>query len=210
MGRLRVSDHPGRQGVDLITRHLVWTMTTDLNDSALLIIDVQRGLDDPALGRNRNNPQAEANMARLLAEWRRRERPVIHVRHSSVDPHSPLRPGLPGHAFKEEVRPLEREEQFDKTVNSAFVGTGLADHLRSREISSLVVVGLTTDHCVSATTRNAADLGFDVTLVADATATFERQDHEGAIHPAEAVHKVNLASLKGEFCRVRCTEELLS
>ena len=181
-----------------------------MNNAALLIIDVQKGLDDPALGRNRNNPQAEANMALLLSEWRRRNRPVIHIRLCSIEAHSPLRPGLPGHAFKDEVQPLAGERQFDKSVNSAFVGTGLAVHLQGREISSLVVVGLTTDHCVSATTRNAADLGFDVTLVADATATFERQDHEGVIHPAEVVHKVNLASLKGEFCRIRSTEELLT
>lgn len=180
------------------------------NNAALLLIDVQKGLDDPALGRNRNNPQAEANMARLLARWRRDNGPVVHVRHASVEPHSPLRPGLPGHDFKEEVRPLAVEKQFVKSVNSAFIGTGLEDHLRGLEISSLVVVGLTTDHCVSATTRSAADLGFDVILVSDATATFERQDHEGVIHPAAVVHNVNLASLKGEFCRVRSTEELLS
>ena len=154
-----------------------------MNNSALLIIDVQKGLDDPALGRNRNNPQAEANMALLLSEWRKRNRPVIHIRHCSVEPHSPLCPGLPGYAFKEEVRPQAGEKRFDKSVNSAFVGTALADYLRGREISSLVVVGLTTDHCVSATTRNAADLGFEVTLVSDATATFERQDHEGITHP---------------------------
>ena len=184
--------------------------TIDMNNTTLMIIDVQRGLDDPALGRNRNNPQAEANMALLLSEWRSRNMPVIHVRHCSLEPHSPLRPGLPGHAFKEEVRPLAGEKQFDKSVNSAFVGTGLEEHLRGRDLSSLVVAGLTTDHCVSATIRNASDLGFDVTLVSDATATFERQDHEGVIHPAEVVHNVNLASLKGEFCRIRSVRELLS
>ena len=181
-----------------------------MDNTALLIIDVQKGLDDPALGRNRNNPQAEANMALLLSEWRRRNRPVIHIRHCSAELCSPLRPGLSGHAFKEEVLPLAGEKQFDKSVNSAFVGTALADHLRGRDISSLVVAGLTTDHCVSATTRNAVDLGFEVILVSDATATFERQDHAGFTHPAEVVHKVNLASLKGEFCVIRTTEELLS
>ena len=181
-----------------------------MNNTALMIIDVQKGLDDPALGRNRNNPQAEANMALLLSEWRRRNLPVIHIRHCSVEPHSPLRPGQPGHAFKEEARPLADEKQFDKSANSAFVGTGLEEHLRGRDLSSLVVVGLTTDHCVSATTRHASDLGFDVTLVPEATATFERQDHEGVIHPAEVVHRVTLASLKGEFCRIRSIRELLS
>ena len=182
----------------------------DMNHAALLIIDVQKGLDDPALGRNRNNSQAEANMARLLAAWRKGNGPVVHIRHASVEPYSPLRPGSPGHEFKDEVKPQAGEKQFVKSVNSAFIGTGLEGHLRGLEISSLVVLGLTTDHCVSATTRNAADLGFDVTLVSDATATFERQDHAGVVHPAEIVHNVNLASLKGEFCRIRSTGELLS
>ena len=55
-----------------------------METTALLIIDVQKGLDDPALGRNRNNPQSESSMARLLAQWRRRQRPVIHVRHCAA------------------------------------------------------------------------------------------------------------------------------
>lgn len=181
-----------------------------MNNATLLLIDVQKGLDDPALGRNRNNPRAEANMALLLSQWRRHNMPVVHVRHCSVEPHSPLRLGLPGHAFKDEVRPLAEEKQFDKSVNSAFVGTGLEEYLRGQDVSSLVIVGLTTDHCVSATTRSASDFGFHATLVSDATATFERQDHEGVIHSAEVVHNVNLASLNGEFCCVRATEEMLS
>ena len=180
-----------------------------MNKTALLIIDVQKGLDDPALGRNRNNPRAESNMARLLSEWRRRQQPVIHVRHGSVEPDSPLRPGLPGHAFKEEVQPLPGEKQFDKSVNSAFVRTGLDEYLRSQETSALVIVGLTTDHCVSASTRTASDLGFHVTLVSDATATFERQDHDGRLHSADDVHNINLASLNGEFCTIRSTEDML-
>lgn len=180
----------------------------DVNKTALLIIDVQKGLDDPALGNNRNNPHAESNMALLLSEWRQREQPVVHVRHCSTEPGSPLRPGLPGHAFKEEVRPLPAEKQFDKTVNSAFVGTGLERWLRDAGIRSLVVVGLTTDHCVSATTRTASDLGFQVTLVSDATATFERRGNDGRVYPAELVHTVNLASLRGEFCVIRPTKEV--
>ena len=180
-----------------------------MNKTVLLIIDVQKGLDDPAVGRNRNNPQAESNMALLLSEWRRREQTIIHVRHCSTEPGSPLRPGLPGHEFKEEVRPLPAEKQFDKSVNSAFVGTGLEQWLRDGGIRSLVVVGLTTDHCVSATTRSASDLGFQVTLVSDATATFERRGHDGRVYPAEHVHNINLASLRGEFCSVRSAREVL-
>ncbi len=179
-----------------------------MRKTALLVIDVQKGLDDPSLGK-RNNPEAEANMARLIAAWREEERPLIHVKHNSTQPNSPLRPELPGNAIKDEVRPLPGEKLFSKTVNSAFIGTGLEAYLREQGISSLVIVGLTTDHCVSASTRMASDLGFDVTLVADATAAHERVGYDGVLYSAEDIHKINLVSLDGEFCTVRSTEEIL-
>jgi nicotinamidase-related amidase len=176
---------------------------------ALIVIDVQRGLDDPSWGR-RNNPGAESNIARLLAAWRQRARPVIHIRHCSVAPNSPLRPELPGNAFKAEAQPLTGEKQFSKSFNSAFIGTGLAQYLEAQGISALVMVGLTTDHCVSTSVRTAADLGFEVTLIADATATFAREGHDGVLYSAEDIHNISLASLNGEFCKVRSTEEVLA
>ena len=175
---------------------------------ALLVIDVQKGLDDPSLGK-RNNPDAEANIALLLSEWRKHELPIIHIRHCSVEPNSPLRPELPGNEFKEEAQPLPEEKQFSKSVNSAFIGTELEKHLQEHDISSLVIVGLTTDHCVSASTRMAADLGFDVTLISDATAAHEREGFDGVLYSADDIHKINLVSLDGEFCIVRSTEEVL-
>jgi nicotinamidase-related amidase len=179
-----------------------------LHDTALLVIDVQKGLDEPRLGR-RNNPDAEANMAALLAAWRARGLPVVHVHHDSVQPDSPLRPGLPGNEVKDEVRPLPAEAQFRKSVNSAFIGTGLEAYLQQRGLTSLVVGGLTTEHCVSTTVRMAANLGFDVTLIDDATAAFEHRGRNGEMHSADAVHRVNIASLDGEFCAVRTTAQLL-
>jgi nicotinamidase-related amidase len=175
---------------------------------ALLVIDVQKGLAEPSLGQ-RNNPQAESNMASLLAAWRERGMPVIHLRHCSTEEHSPLRPELPGNAFKDEVKPHGDESVFSKTVNSAFIGTGLESHLRSAAIDKLVIIGLTTDHCVSASTRMASDLGFEVTLISDATAAFERIGYDGNHYSGEQIHRVNLVSLDGEFCRVRSTEEIL-
>jgi nicotinamidase-related amidase len=175
---------------------------------ALLIIDVQKGLSAPSLGL-RNNPDAEINIAALLASWREQRRPVVHIRHCSVKPASPLRPELPGNAYKDEVKPLVGEKEFTKTVNSAFVGTGLEQYLRESGISALVIAGLTTDHCVSASTRSASDLGFEVTLVSDATAAFERNGYDGVHYSGEQIHRVNLVSLDGEFCRVVSTSELL-
>ncbi len=176
---------------------------------ALLIIDVQQGLDDPARGA-RNNPDAEANVARLLTAWRERELPRVFVRHCSVEPDSRLRPELPGNAWKPEVAPQPGETEITKTTNSAFVGTGLDARLRADGIDALVVAGLTTDHCVSASVRSASDLGFDVTLVTDACAAFERSGYDGEHYSGEQIHRVSLVSLDGEFCRLRDTAAVLA
>jgi nicotinamidase-related amidase len=177
-------------------------------DTALLVIDVQQGLDDPRLGA-RNNPDAEQRIADLLAAWRASGRPIIHVQHLSLEPQSPLREDRPGHAFKIEALPEAGEPVFRKHVNSAFIGTDLEAHLRANGIEKLVVVGLTTDHCVSSTVRMAENLGFTVTVVGDATASFERRGPDGTLYSADLVHGVALATLNGEFATVRNARDIL-
>ncbi len=177
--------------------------------AALLVIDVQQGIDDPRCGA-RNNPDAERRIAELLAAWRAAGCPVVHVQHLSLDAGSPLCEDVPGHAFKAEALPLAGEPVFRKHVNSAFIGTGLEAHLRSNGIGALVMVGVTTDQCVSTTARMAANLGFDVTVVEDATATFERLGPDGIRYSADIMHRVELASLHDEFAKIRSAREVLA
>ncbi len=181
---------------------------TDLNTSVLLVIDVQVGID-ALFSSERNNLDAESNIQKLINNWRERGVEIIHVKHNSTAADSPLRPGQAGNDFKPEGLPLATEQLFEKTVNSAFIGTGLEAYLKERGVTDLVIVGLTTDHCISTSTRMAGNLGFDVSLVSDATATFGRTAPDGEAYSAEQVHKVNLLSLHDEFCRVVTTEEVL-
>jgi len=177
--------------------------------SALLVIDVQQGFDDGEHWGSRNNPGAEERISELLEDWRTRGEPVIHVQHLSSDPDSPLHPGKPGVEFKSVARPLPGEWIVTKQVNSAFVGTDLHAYLQERGIRTLIVVGLTTDHCVSTTARMADNFGYQVYVVRDATATFDRRGPEGGHFTAELMHETALVSLHGEFARVVSTKEVL-
>lgn len=177
--------------------------------AALIVIDVQKGLDEPYWG-TRNNPQAEQNMARLLAAWRARGWPIYHIHHQSKNPRSPLRPNYVGNEIKEIVQPQPGEPVLPKRENSAFIGTDLEARLHAAHQTHVVLVGLTTDHCVSTTARMAANLGFATTVVADATATFDRASPLTARHfTADEIHEAALTSLSDEFARVVDTATLL-
>lgn len=177
--------------------------------TALIIIDVQDGFKQPVWGR-RNNPHAEENIALLLAEWRKHQRPIYHVQHMSTTPNSPLRPDTAGNKIQQIVAPLDGEPVIQKTVNSAFIGTDLEARLQEDGVMAVVIVGLTTNHCVETSTRMAGNLGFNTFIVEDATATFDRIGHDGTHYSAETIHAVSLASLHGEFATVVTTANLLN
>jgi nicotinamidase-related amidase len=157
----------------------------------------------------RNNPDAEQVVASLLAYWRRRKWPVIHVRHDSRDPRSHYFPGQPGNDFKPGMAPGPGEDVIVKRTNSAFIGTDLEARLRSGGYSALVVAGVITNNSVEASVRMAGNLGFDTWLVEDGCFTFGRDDWSGAWRSAEEIHALSLANLDGEYCTVIRSSTLL-
>jgi nicotinamidase-related amidase len=176
--------------------------------AALIVIDVQQAFLDPRWG-ERNNPQAESNIARLLEAWRNSGRPIRHVVHDSLEPNSLLRAGLPGNGIQAAAAPKTTEPVYRKHVNSAFIGTNLERDLRQNNIDTMVIVGLTTNHCVSTTARMAGNLGFNTFVVSDATAAFARPALDGTMRPAEAVHSAALSDLHEEFATVVDTADVL-
>lgn len=169
--------------------------------NALIVIDMQRGFDDPSWGQ-RNNPQAEANGLLVLTHWRTKGWPVIIVRHDSLQADSTLRPGQLGNELKLGFEPHAGELLVTKNVNSAFIGTSLEAWLREHGIRAVTLFGITTDQCVSTTTRMASNLGFESNLIEDACACFAQTSPSGEQISADAIHLAHITTLNTEFARV--------
>jgi nicotinamidase-related amidase len=176
--------------------------------TVLVIIDMQRGFDEPSWP-PRWNDAVDANGLAVLAAFRAAGRPVIHVRHDSVEPGSTLRPGAPGNAFRPGFEPMTGEPIVPKSVNAAFIGTDLDLLLRRLGAQAVVVFGITTDQCVSTTTRVGANLGWPMILVEDACDCFALPDGKGGAIPAEAIHAAHVATLRAEFAKVVTTAEIV-
>lgn len=178
---------------------------------ALILIDVQKAfLNEDFWGGNRNNPEAEIICGKILAKWRTYRLPIFHIRHSSKSLNSLLHESNSGFDFNEHAMPLDNEPIITKNVNSAFIGTDLKERLDTLNINTLVLVGLTTNHCVSTTTRMAGNFGFETYLISDATATFDRIGVDGVLYDSEIIQQTTLASLNEEFATVWKSDKLLS
>jgi nicotinamidase-related amidase len=178
-------------------------------NAALIIIDQQKGILHPRLGR-RNNPQAEARILDLLSHWRRTGRPVIHVQHLSRSPDSVFWPQQSGVEFQERFEPQAGEQLIQKQVPDAFCATGLEGRLRDVGISQLVIVGVATHNSVESTTRTAGNLGFETWVAEDACFTFDKADYFGSVRSAEDVHAMSLGNLQGEYATVVSTAQILA
>ena len=187
-------------------------MSIDAN-AVLVVIDVQEGFRDPVWG-DRDNPAAEANVAALGAGWAASGRPIVVVRHDSDRSTSPLAPGQPGNDLRPEIEALPRDLLITKSVNSAFYGRPeLEPWLRARGIGQLVVVGIQTNMCVETTARMAGNLGYDTTVVLDATRTFDLTADVAGLgtvsrSAAEIMATTALVLQAGGFARIATTAAL--
>jgi nicotinamidase-related amidase len=184
-------------------------MPTLPENAVLIPIDMQQAFDAAPWPR-RWNERLDENGLALLAAWRAARRPIIHVRHDSVEPASTLRPEASGNAFRPGFAPQEGEPLVTKSVNAAFIGTDLDLRLRRLGADTVVLFGVSTDMCVSTSVRVGANLGHRVILVEDACDCFDLPDGEGGTIAARDVHRAHVATLRHEFATVLRTAEIVA
>lgn len=186
-------------------------MELETQNPALILIDVQKGWDDlSSTGVKRNNLYAENIMESLLKYWRDKKLPVIHVRHSSKNPKSKLYKSSPGFEIIDSLKPIEGELVITKNVNSAFIGTNLEKELIKNNIEEIVLIGVTTNYCVSTTARMAGNLGFRTFVVSNATYAIDRVGPNGIYYDAETMHNTTLANLEEEFAFILNSNQIIN
>lgn len=177
-------------------------------ERALLIIDMQNDYFPGGKMELEGAQAAAENAASALEQFRRLGLPIFHVKHLSVRPGATFFiPGTPGVEIHPRVQPREGERVLQKNFPNSFRATELEAVLKAADAKELVIAGMMTHMCVDATVRQAADLGYRVTLLGDACAT-RAQSYNGEMIPARQVHGAFLAALNGFYAKVISAREL--
>jgi nicotinamidase-related amidase len=178
--------------------------------TALVIIDIQNDYF-PAGTMELVGAQAAAEKAaQLLAAFRTKGMPVVHIQHIATRPGATFfLPGTKGADIHSSVQPLAGESVFTKHFPNAFRDTPLLDFLRLHQISHVAFAGSMTHMCIDTTVRAAADLGFTCSLAHDACAT-KALAFNGVEVPAAHVQAAYLAGLNGSFAKVLPTADLVA
>lgn len=185
-------------------------MTEWVGSTALIVVDVQKGFDDTNYWGQRNNPDCEQNVARLIKAWRSQGWPIVYVRHDSSSSTSPLAPGSKGNAFKDAVKG-NPDLLVVKNVHSAFYGEPDLDAwLKQHGITGVAVCGIQTNMCCETTARMASDLGYDVLFVEDATHTFDIVTETNKVYRAREIARYTAVTIDADFGRVVRTSDLVA
>lgn len=175
---------------------------------ALLIIDMQNFVTDRIQQGIRFYPEnVIENMTAVITRFRAAKLPVIHIRHQTLAPDSPLCQGSPLSLPVASFDALVGEPVFIKHTSSAFNSTTLLSYLEDRHLSDISVIGAVAGFCVNSTVRTGADLGLNMTVITDAVISFDLQSHQPG---AEEIHQVTMALLESGFAKMVTTAEVVN
>lgn len=180
-----------------------------LAESALLVIDAQQSFFHGPRWARRSNPRFEQHLTALLSAHRAAGLPVFFFLHNDSD--EGFQPGHPLVKLMDFLSPLPHEPVLTKDTRSCFASTGLQARLVEAGVRRLAVTGISMEQCCETTTRAAADLGYAVDFVIDATVTFPIQnwDVPGEELGVEAIAERTAYALRRRFARIVHTARLL-
>ncbi len=182
-----------------------------MEKAAVIVIDAQQEYFAPS-GKMvlPDGPTAVERIA-IVLDWARAHGvPVIHVVHESRRPNSTtFAPGSPALAIHPKAAPVAGEPVVTKHLPGSFTGTPLEEILRKQGVERLILSGFMTQMCVDTTARQAAHLGFKVTVLSDASAAMDVKGPDGRVIPAADVHRTHLGTLTGFLAEVKRSAELV-
>jgi nicotinamidase-related amidase len=171
-----------------------------LSESALVLIDCQNTYREGVM-QLEGVEEALLEAKKLLEKARQAGIPIIHIQHNAGEG-TPYDINAPIGQIADVVKPIDSEPVITKEFPNAFVQTDLEAQLKKMGCSKLVLGGFMTHMCVNSTAHGAFNLGFDVTVVASATATRSLQADQGKAISAQAVHEGALASTRDLYAAV--------
>jgi nicotinamidase-related amidase len=172
-----------------------------IEQSALLVVDVQDSFKLGNRWETRSNLNFENNVTRLIDAYREAGLPVIFILHNDPDPG--FRPGDPEVRLMSFLRREESDPLILKNTRNAFTSTNLQQILDAGGVRRVVITGISTEQCCETTTRVAADLGYDADFVTEATATFPITDPEsGEVLTTDEIIRRTEFVLRGRFARI--------
>jgi len=178
-------------------------------NAALIVMDVQEASAAPSDG-ELNNPGAEQNIAALIRRWRRDGLPLFFVKYLSPREASPFHKDAPGSKLRESCTSLPGEPVVIKHFESAFMKTDLEERLRAAGLNTLILTGFYTDQCVAVSAKVANNLGFEVVVVSDGTATTGCPGYNNTFYRGEDIHQLTLGSLKRDGITIAESAALIS
>jgi len=178
--------------------------------TGLLIVDMQNEYFPGGIMELSGMDEASVKAKDLLSFFRQNRWPIFHIQHVIPDTTSPVfAPNTRGMQIHDRVQPLPGERVITKNHPNSFRATSLMRELQEAGIERLVICGAMSHMCVEATTRAAADLGFDCIVVHDACATMNLEFKSTTI-PAEYVHGTAMASLGFAYATVMSVSRYIS
>ncbi len=185
------------------------TQSFPVMTQALIIVDIQNDYFPGGRMPLYEVERAAENARRLLERFRTAGLPMVHIQHTWEDPSAPFFvAGTPGAAIHELVAPRDGETLVVKHFPNSFRESTLLDELRRLKADELMICGAMSHMCIDATTRAAADLGFQCSVAHDACATRD-VEFQGKQVAAADVHAAYMSALGFAYAKVMSTKDAL-